>query len=73
VSKKYLEQHIFFWDTESHTVPPNDNDIYSVGFVKSDEYAMRDEKYDKLMDDAVLFYGENAFELFENFLIAKSE
>ena len=52
VSKKDLEQHIFFWDTETHTVPPNDNVIYSVGFVKSDEYALRDENYDKLMDDA---------------------
>ena len=74
VKKKDRQQRIYFWDCE--TFPEgdfNEHIIYNVGLVNYDEGVVEDGNYQSIYDSTEVFYGEDAQERFENWLLAKSE
>ena len=84
--KKDKEQRIFIWDCEAlrERLLKDKHEIYNVGvleyskkniqiFNRIMEHQERIEDLMTLMDETKVYYGENSFELFENFLNDLSE
>ena len=74
VKKKDKEQQIFTWDTETYPKKiSNEHIIYNAGITEYDIDDLENKEYQKLKDSTIIFYGEDATEMLENWFIEKSE
>ena len=73
--KKNTENRIFTFDLEAYPneEKKNEHTVYNVGLCEYDEKALNEEKYDKLYSNTIIFYGEDGFSRFENWLNNMSE
>jgi deoxyhypusine synthase len=73
--KKDTENIIFTFDLEAYPNEQikNEHTIYNVGLCEYEEKVLNDEKYDELYSNTIIFYGEDDFFRFENWLNNMSE
>ena len=75
VKKKDKETRIFFYDFETYPEMTDDNahNIYNTGLTEYNKRALNNGDYKTLLDNTEVFYRQDSFERFENWIIDSSE